>query len=133
MIKPANPAKDSAPEPCPFCEIIAGRAPANIVHEWPEAIALIPLNPVVRGHILVIPRTHVHDFAHDPTVSAATMRCAAELITGPSSYNLITSKGKPATQSVFHLHLHLIPRADNDRLALPWHSGRTRKKKEQHA
>lgn len=110
--------------PCPFCEILAGRAPATIVEEWPEAIALVPLNPVVEGHILVIPREHVRDFVDNPTVSAATMRCAAELVAGMGSYNLITSKGRPATQSVFHLHLHLVPRAVDDGLALPWYSGR---------
>lgn len=109
---------------CPFCEIVAGRAPAKIVDEWSEAIAIIPLNPVVQGHVLVLPREHVRDFVDDPIVSAATMRCAAELVAGLGSYNLITSKGKPATQSVFHLHLHLIPRAENDGLALPWYSGR---------
>lgn len=109
---------------CPFCEIVAGRAPAQIVEEWPEALALVPLNPVVRGHVLVIPRTHVRDFVDDPVVSAATMRCAAELVAGMGSYNLITSKGHPATQSVFHLHLHLVPRAVDDGLALPWYSGR---------
>ena len=110
-------------QPCPFCEIVAGRAPAQIVEEWPDAIALIPLNPVVQGHILVVPRTHVRDFIDDPIVSAATMRCAAELVAGMGSYNLITSKGRPATQSVFH-PLHLVPRAVDDGLALPWYSGR---------
>lgn len=113
-------------QPCPFCEIVAGRAPATIIDEWPEAMAILPLHPVVRGHVLVIPREHVSDFVDSPTVSAATMRCAAELVTGIGSYNLITSKGRPATQSVFHLHLHLVPRAENDGLALPWYSGRTR-------
>lgn len=116
-------------QPCPFCEIAAGRAPAQIVEEWPEALAIIPLNPVVEGHLLVIPREHVTDFVDDPAVSAHTMFRAAELAAGMGSYNLITSKGHPATQSVFHLHLHLIPRAENDGLALPWHSGRTRKTK----
>ncbi|MFM9635924.1 HIT family protein [Streptomyces turgidiscabies] len=114
-------------QPCPFCEIVAGRAPATIVHEWPEAIAIIPLNPVVEGHVLVIPREHVPDFVAYPKVSAAAMLRAAELVAGMGSYNLITSKGRPATQSVFHLHLHLLPRAENDGLALPWHSGKTRK------
>jgi histidine triad (HIT) family protein len=113
-------------QPCPFCEIVAGRAPAEIVEEWPEAIAIVPLNPVVEGHVLVIPREHVRDFTDYPKVSAATMLCAAELVAGMGSYNLITSKGRPATQSVFHLHLHLVPRAENDGLALPWYSGHSR-------
>lgn len=112
-------------KPCPFCEIVAGRAPATIVREWPEAIALVPLNPVVGGHLLVVPRQHVPDFTTAHYVSAITMHRAAELakeIGGPM--NLITSRGRAATQSVFHLHLHLIPRTENDGLALPWYSGR---------
>ncbi|MFI0900590.1 HIT family protein [Streptomyces sp. NPDC020983] len=117
-------------DPCPFCEIVAGRAPATVVAEWPEALAIEPLNPVTRGHLLVIPRQHVRDFVENPQVSAATMLCAAEFLTGMGSYNLITSKGRPATQSVFHLHLHLIPRAEDDGLALPWYSGKSSKPRE---
>ncbi|MEW2451231.1 HIT domain-containing protein [Streptomyces parvulus] len=114
--------------PCPFCEIISRRAPANIVCEWPDALAIVPLNPVVDGHRLVIPKPHVTDFVVDPVVSAATMNRAAELAgTYPAgSMNLITSRGTAATQSVFHLHLHLVPRTENDGLALPWYSARTR-------
>lgn len=114
---------------CPFCEIAAGRAPATVVHEWPDVIAIMPLNPVVAGHTLVIPRQHTPDFAADPEVSAATMRRAAQLMRWTDRpMNLITSRGREATQSVFHLHLHLVPRAENDGLALPWHSGRGKKK-----
>ncbi len=53
-------------DPCVFCEIIAGRAKAAIVHEWDHAIALIPLKPVTEGHLLVIPKIHVRDFTEDP-------------------------------------------------------------------
>lgn len=113
-------------EPCPFCEILAGRAPATVVREWDEAVAIVPLNPVVDGHVLVIPREHVTDFVADPVVSAHTMYRAAELAGGypAGAMNLITSRGRAATQSVFHLHLHLVPRAEGDGLALPWYSGR---------
>jgi len=109
---------------CPFCEIVAGRAPATIVQQWDDAVAIVPLGPVVDGHLLVIPTVHVSDFTTDPAVSAATMRRASELAAGMGSYNVITSKGRPATQSVFHLHLHLVPRAVDDGLALPWYSGK---------
>jgi len=114
---------------CPFCEINEGRAPAEFVHEWSDAIAIVPLKPVVEGHTLVIPKTHVTDFTEDPAVSAATMRRAADLADRllSGSMNLITSRGREATQSVFHLHLHLVPRAENDGLALPWYSGRSRR------
>ncbi|MDJ0345227.1 HIT domain-containing protein [Streptomyces sp. H10-C2] len=109
---------------CPFCEIVAGRAPATIVREWPDALAIVPLGPVVDGHLLIIPKVHVADFSEDPDVSAATMRRAAELADGTNPANIITSRGRAATQSVFHLHLHLVPRAAGDGLALPWYSGR---------
>ena len=109
---------------CPFCEINTGRAPATFVHEWSDTIAIVPLNPVVDGHTLVIPKQHVADFGEDPDVSAATMRRAAELAAGDRPMNIITSRGRAATQSVFHLHLHLVPRAANDGLALPWYSGK---------
>lgn len=109
---------------CPFCEINAGRAPATFVHEWSDTIAIFPLNPVTKGHTLVIPKTHVPDFASDPDVTAATMRRAAELMRWTDRpMNVITSRGREATQSVFHLHLHLVPRAANDGLALPWYGG----------
>jgi histidine triad (HIT) family protein len=113
-------------QPCPFCEIIAYRAPATIVRVWPDALAIVPLGPVVDGHLLVIPHDHVSDFSADPDVTAITARRAAELALerGLICANLITSMGAAATQSVFHLHLHLVPRAENDGLALPWYSGK---------
>lgn len=104
---------------CPFCEIVAGRAPAQVFHEWDDAIAIVPLNPVTEGHLLVIPKVHVADVGHDPEVSAATMRRAAELA-ATQWCNVITSRGKVATQSVFHLHVHVVPRREDDGLALPW-------------
>lgn len=114
-------------DPCPFCEIVTGRAPATIIREWEDALAIVPLGPVVDGHMLVIPREHVTDFVDDPVVSARTMHRAAELCDDFGSYNVITSRGRWATQSVFHLHLHVIPRAKDDGLALPWYSGRTKR------
>lgn len=106
---------------CPFCEIVARRAPATIIREWKEVLAIAPLNPVTDGHVLVIPKIHAADFGHAPYVSAYTMHCAAELANETDQpMNLITSRGREATQSVWHLHLHLVPRRENDGLALPW-------------
>lgn len=111
----------AAPDGCPFCDIVAGTGHADVVREWPDTIAIIPLDPVTSGHTLVIPKKHVVDFSADPEVSATTMRRAAELMRWTTSpMNVITSRGPEATQTVFHLHLHLVPRRAGDGLALPW-------------
>ncbi|MDX3336916.1 HIT family protein [Streptomyces sp. ME02-6979.5a] len=105
---------------CVFCEIAAGRAPADVVREWGDVVAIRPLAPVTPGHVLVIPHTHVADVGERPLVSARTMACAAELATELPAANVITSKGHAATQTVAHLHLHIVPRTDGDTLPLPW-------------
>jgi histidine triad (HIT) family protein len=112
---------------CIFCAIVRGDAPAQFVRQWDDAVAIVPHGPVVAGHVLVIPKQHVADFGEDPDVSALTMRRAAEIVPHPA--NIITSLGREATQSVFHLHIHVVPRAENDGLALPWYSGKRSKGK----
>jgi len=79
-----------------------------------------PLNPVVPGHLLVVPEKHVRDAGDDPTVAAACMDVAATIAKRYKAYNLITSAGAPATQTVRHLHVHVVPRRDGDGLPLPW-------------
>lgn len=114
-------------EGCVFCDIIAGEAPAEFVMRGAYAVAIKPLKPVVEDHFIVLPTRHVADFSASPMVSAMTMEFAAEVAQRyAGDLNMITSRGPSATQSVFHLHLHLIPRRENDGLALPWYSGRTR-------
>lgn len=108
------------PNSCVFCEIAAGTAPATVVRDWGDVLAIVPLGPVTEGHVLVIPRAHVADAGEDPEVSARTMACAAELMGELPAANIITSRGAVATQSVFHLHLHVVPRRAGDGLALPW-------------
>lgn len=105
---------------CVFCNILTQRAPATIVRQWPEAIAIVPLRPCVPGHLLVIPRVHFADAGEDPYRAGQTMMRAAELMAELAAANLITSKGTPATQTQFHLHIHVLPRAEGDGLLLPW-------------
>lgn len=112
-------------ESCVFCRIVVGDEPTTLVREWPDALAFVPLKPVVEGHTLVVPKEHVPDFTADPEASALAMYRAAELVQWTNHpMNLITSKGREATQSVLHLHLHLVPRSEGDGLALPWYSGK---------
>jgi len=106
---------------CVFCEIIAGRAPATVVRDWPNALAIVPLEPVTEGHTLVIPKDHAPDFTSGSETLLWAMMSAAQLAREMGGdMNLITSRGPAATQTVFHLHLHLIPRREGDGLALPW-------------
>jgi histidine triad (HIT) family protein len=109
---------------CVFCDIVTERAPAKILASWPDAMAIEPLNPVVPGHVLVIPHAHVRSFIEDPFVTASVMarasKFAARLGMPGEGVNLITSAGEAATQTVFHLHVHLVPRYLGDGLALPW-------------
>ena len=99
---------------CVFCKKFEGR------HEGSVNI-FEPLNPVVPGHMLVVPFKHVTDFTDDPKTTALVMADAASYAKRMGGeWNLITSKGKDATQSVFHFHVHLVPRHKDDGLQLPW-------------
>jgi histidine triad (HIT) family protein len=113
---------------CPFCERIAeGRYDGGFT--LPGSVAVFePLNPVTRGHLLLVPFEHVRDAAEAPHVTARVMEHAARLLHNfsspaephPYQANVITSIGPAATQTVFHLHVHLVPRREGDGLALPW-------------
>lgn len=103
---------------CPFCAIVDGKAPATIVKEWERAIAIVPLNPVTDGHVLVLPKEHVESATVSPMTTGMTMVAASELADAPC--NIITSVGAEATQTVRHLHVHIVPRRAGDGLALPW-------------
>ncbi|MEW2623649.1 HIT domain-containing protein [Streptomyces sp. NPDC048106] len=106
---------------CVFCAIVARQAPAVIVREWPDALAIRPRSGGVNGgHVIVLPRVHVEDAGTDPEVTGVVMRRAAELIAELPAANIITSKGAEATQSVYHLHVHVVPRQEGDSLPLPW-------------
>lgn len=105
---------------CVFCAIVAGEAPATIVREWDDTVAILPRGGCTEGHVLVLPRVHVADAGVDPEVTARTMARAAELMAEHENANIITSRGAEATQTVYHLHVHVVPRVEGDGLALPW-------------
>jgi histidine triad (HIT) family protein len=104
---------------CVFCGLIAARE-----HEGEHGgiTWFPPLNPVTPGHLLVVPRRHVSDALEDPELTGQVMTEAARLASFRRLHpcNIMTSVGRAATQSVFHLHLHIVPRAAGDGLMLPW-------------
>lgn len=105
-----------------FCAIVAGDSPATFVpSEIRGVVAFHPLGPVTPGHLLFVPRTHIVDAAQDAGITgmvfaAASLHAAAQK--GP--FNLITSAGVEATQSIMHFHAHYVPRSADDQLMLPW-------------
>ncbi len=112
---------------CIFCKIVAGELPATIVDEDERTIAFMDINPGTRGHALVIPRAHSRDLLDvDPedlsAVAVASQRLAARISErlGAQGVNLVNSCGAAAWQTVFHFHVHVIPRYADDPLRLPW-------------
>jgi len=112
---------------CIFCKILAGEIPARIVDEDERTIAFMDIAPATRGHALVIPRTHAADLMEitdeDLSAVAASARRLASRMTarlGADGVNLINSCGAAAWQTVFHFHMHVIPRYSDDPLRLPW-------------
>jgi histidine triad (HIT) family protein len=112
---------------CIFCKIVAGEVPATVVDEDERTIAFMDINPATRGHTLVIPREHARNLLEvDDADLAATVAAARRLASRISDrldatgVNLLNSCGSAAWQTVFHFHIHVIPRYDNDPLRLPW-------------
>jgi histidine triad (HIT) family protein len=106
---------------CVFCDIVDGLSPATVVQTTGNSIAIVPLGPVVAGHLLFIPHRHVENAAEDPWITGQVMLDAAAYANrAGGEFNLITSAGRAATQTVFHLHIHYVPRSPGDQLEIPW-------------
>jgi len=106
---------------CPFCKRIAAGEYDDDVRRF-DAVAFEPLNPVTPGHLLVVPKTHAVSALGHPAIAADTM--AAAVLVAQRRHvdqcNFITSAGEAATQTVPHLHIHIVPRRLGDGLYLPW-------------
>lgn len=112
---------------CAFCGIVDGRRPARIVTETADTLTFLPLDPVHPGHVLVAPRRHVVDIwdldgTTAASVGAAVLRAAHAVRAAhrPEGLNVIQSSGAVATQSVFHLHVHVVPRYEGDGMPRLW-------------
>jgi histidine triad (HIT) family protein len=112
---------------CIFCKIVAGDIPASRVAEDERAIAFMDISPATRGHVLVIPREHAADLIEVAPADLAACAALAQRIAGrqldvlgADGVNLLNSCRPAAWQTVFHFHIHVIPRYDDDPLRLPW-------------
>ncbi|TCC25417.1 HIT family protein [Kribbella speibonae] len=116
-------------ENCIFCGIVAGDIPSTRVAETDRAIAFMDIAPATPGHLLVIPREHSTDLreaAPEDLIAATTLAQSLvgrviERLDDATGANLLSCIGADAWQSVFHTHLHVIPRYPNDPMVLPWH------------
>ena len=112
---------------CLFCKIVAGEIPSTRIYEDDRTVAFMDINPATRGHVLVVPREHSRDLLSiDPddltavTLSAQRVAALAGERLGADGVNLLNSCGRAAWQTVFHFHVHVIPRYAGDPLRLPW-------------
>ena len=111
-----------ATEECVFCARVA-REEYDLWATSPgsRVVSFVPLNPVVPGHRLFLPMRHVADAASKPWLTGDVFAQASVYAMGQGcAFNLITSAGTEATQSIRHLHVHYVPRREGDLLPLPW-------------
>ena len=112
---------------CLFCRIVSGEIPSTRVDEDDRTVTFMDINPATRGHVLVVPREHATDLhAIAPEDLAAVAQAAQKIASvmperlGADGVNLLNSCGRAAWQTVFHFHMHVIPRYEADPLRLPW-------------
>jgi len=118
----------TAESECPFCEIVKREDPdAREVYRDEHVVAFFPLEPATLGHTLVVPREHIPDIwsLDDSTamrlaIVTKAIATAARDELSPEGLNIIQSNGKAATQTVFHVHVHVVPRWENDAVGRIW-------------
>ena len=114
------------PDDCLFCKIAAGELPSEIVQEDEQTLAFMDINPWTRGHALVIPRRHSRNLyevddedLRNATVAAKRLALRMRDRLRCDGVNLLNCCEPAAWQTVFHTHIHVIPRYDDDPLQLP--------------
>lgn len=109
---------------CVFCDHnkIEASNIEKISHKGFNFLSFTPLNPITPGHLLVIPDIHVDDASAEPVITGAAFELATMIADkiGYKHYNLIVNKGEDADQTVFHLHVHIVPRYKDDNTITIW-------------
>jgi histidine triad (HIT) family protein len=112
---------------CIFCKIIRGEIPCFRVLEDDDVLAFMDVNPIAAGHVLVVPKHHSKDIMETPPewvgkafAGAGRAAQAVRKTLNPEGINIVQANGPGAKQSVFHLHVHVIPRSSGDGLTMNW-------------
>ncbi|MEY8015164.1 HIT family protein [Mycobacterium servetii] len=110
---------------CVFCAIVAGESPAIRIHEDDDYLAILDIRPFTRGHTLVLPKRHSVDLTDTPPEILAGMATLGQRIARAArateladATNMAINDGRAAFQTVFHIHLHVLPRRDGDKLSV---------------
>lgn len=116
---------------CIFCKIAAGEIPSATLYEDDDFRVILDLGPASKGHALIIPKEHYSNiYDIEDETAAKAMVLAKKMITkmtealGCDGYNIVQNNGPCAGQTVFHFHMHLIPRYEGDQVGLGWHMGK---------
>lgn len=112
---------------CIFCKIVRGEIPSFKVFEDDRTLAFMDINPINPGHVLIVPKHHAPNIFETPddwlAASMVTTRRVArgvETALKPHGMNIVQANGPGAAQSVFHLHIHVVPRAKDDGIKMNW-------------
>ena len=115
---------------CIFCKIAAGEIPSKTIYEDEKYRVILDLGPATRGHALILPKNHYANLFELPEEDAKEVICLAKKMAtimkdklGCDGFNLVQNKGEAAGQTVFHFHMHLIPRYENDGQEIGWKPG----------
>lgn len=119
-------------ENCIFCKIANGEIPSTTLYEDEDFRVILDLGPATRGHALLIPKEHFKDLFELEDEAAGKVLVRAKRIGSrmkkalrADGLNLVQNNGEAAGQTVFHFHLHLIPRYENDHAGILWKPGKT--------
>lgn len=117
-------------ENCIFCKIAAGEIPATTLYEDQDFRVILDLGPASKGHALILPKEHYANIYEIPDELAAKAIILAKKMAGVMTraldcdgFNIVQNNGEPAGQTVFHFHMHLIPRYEDDQVGLTWNPG----------
>lgn len=121
-------------ENCIFCKILAGEIPSSVVYEDDDFRAILDINPAARGHVIILPKKHYANLFELPEEEASKIFVVAKKIATAvkktykcDGVNILQNNGEASGQTVFHLHVHVIPRfeGDTDHINIGWKPGDT--------
>lgn len=117
-------------EDCIFCKIANGDIPANALYEDDTVKVIFDLGPASKGHVLILPKNHFADIYELDEGTASHVFCVAVKVANamkralnPAGLNIVQNNGEAAGQTVFHFHMHLIPRYEGDTVNVAWKPG----------